>query len=243
MSEAKLSLKSYQSIVNSHQHDFHQLVLPVNGSLALEIGHSSGEVTSHQAAIICASETHTFESTGDNQFIVADIPPQLAPALVALPVFIPLDENVYRYIQFLQVQLSLPNSLQNKLLQRQMLLLLIQLLDDKFTTASGFDKRLEAARHYLEKNYSDKLALSKAAQQAALSARHLRTLFVQYYAMSPSQYLLELRMQAAWKMLTNSQYSIQIIAERCGYTHLSAFSDRFLRHFSQSPRDVRRLGK
>jgi len=34
-----------------------------------------------------------------------------------------------------------------------------------------------------------------------------------------------------------------LIAERCGYASLSAFSDRFHKHFSQSPLQVRRYDK
>jgi len=239
-SQAKLCLKSYQPQVDTHQHEFHQLVLPVQGSLQIEIGTKSGTVQAQHAAVICASESHAFESRGENQFIVADIPLQLAPAFEQLPVFIQLDDNINRYIHFLQSQLSLQQSQQNPLIQRQMLLLLVQLLDDRFAKTKHFDKRLLVARHFLEQHYPSKDAINNAARVAALSSRHLRQLFQQHYQMPPSQYLLELRMQSAWQMLANSAVSVQIIAERCGYSSLSAFSDRFHKHFAYSPMQIRR---
>jgi AraC-like DNA-binding protein len=245
MPDAKLCLKSYQPLMDTHSHDFHQLVLPVTGSLDIEIGHHSGIVTQQQAAVICASENHAVEGSGKNQFIVADIPIQLAPAFSNLPVFVELDDNVNRYIHFLQAQLDSNNIThqQNPLMQRQMLLLLVQLLDERHQKNKLFDKRVDAARQYLERNFQQKNALENAAYHACLSTRHLRQLFNQYYDMSPSQYLLELRMQAAWQLLCNTQLNIQLVAERCGYTSVSAFSDRVHKHFSHSPLNIRRLNK
>ncbi|EPJ50488.1 MAG: hypothetical protein OFPI_20020 [Osedax symbiont Rs2] len=238
--QPKLCLKSSQPQVDTHQHSFHQLVLPVHGSLQIEIGSRAGTVQTQHAAVICASESHAFESRGENQFIVADIPLQLAPAFEQLPVFLQLDDNINRYIHFLQSQLALEKSQQNPLMQRQMLLLLVQLLDDRYAKTAHFDKRLLVARHFLEQHFPSKDVINNAARVAALSSRHLRTLFQQYYQMSPSQYLLELRMQSAWQMLANSTLSVQIIAERCGYSNLSAFSGRVHKHFSRSPMQIRR---
>lgn len=243
MSNAKLCLKSYQPQTDAHQHNFHQLVLPVSGTLALEIGTTSGQVCAQQAAIICASEKHVFEGQGDNQFIVADIPIQLAPAFSKLPMFISLDDNINRYIHFLQGQLNLPRAQHNQLLQRQMLLLLVQLLDDRHSQYPLFDKRVETARRYLEQHFCHKQVLQEAASHAGLSPRHLRQLFSQYYALAPSQYVLELKMQAAWQLLNNSTLSIQQISERCGYSNISAFSDRFQKHFSHCATKVRRFSK
>ena len=124
-----------------------------------------------------------------------------------------------------------------------MLLLLVQLLDDKHSQYPLYDKRVETARRYLENSFFTKTALADAASHAGLSPRHLRQLFNQYYAIAPSQYLLELKMQAAWQLLSNSTLSIQQVSERCGYSNLSAFSDRFQKHFSHCPSNVRRLSK
>ncbi len=253
MSKPKLCLKSYQPITNAHQHDFHQLVLPVKGHLDIQVEHVSGRVGQQHAAVICASNDHAFESHDDNQFIVADIPPSLAPAFDKLPVFIHLDTSLNNYIQFLQTQLGETNqqtsiaqnnlSSSNSLLERQMLVLLIQLLDEKHANTPLIDKRIELARQYIEKHFAEKDCLGHAAHYAAISPRHMRQLFNQYYHVSPSQFLLELRMQGAWQLLTSTQRPLDWIAQYCGYSSLSAFSDRFQKHFSNTPNQVRRLGK
>ena len=243
MSDAKLYLKSYLPDTDTHHHSFHQLVLPVAGSLSLEIGHRAGEVNAQQAAVICANQNHAFEGLGENQFIVANIPIALAPAFAELPAFIQLDDNLKRYLGFLQGQLTPNSSAKHSLLERQMILLLVQLLDDSHSAKPQYDKRIETARAYLEKYFFHRQALREAANHAGISMRHLRTLFSKYYSLAPSQYLLELRMQAAWQLLQHSSLSVQLVAERCGYSSMSAFSDRFHRHFAQSASQVRRLSK
>ncbi len=53
-----LDLRSYSAETDSHQHDFHQLVLPVAGQLDMTVGQRSGQVSSQHAAIVAAGESH-----------------------------------------------------------------------------------------------------------------------------------------------------------------------------------------
>lgn len=273
MSHNQLQLKSYQRDAKSHCHDFHQLVLPIKGVLNLEIGHDYGQVETRRAALICANESHAFEGKGDNQFIVADIPIALAPTFDRLPTFIQFDESLYQYTQFLSSQLILSqqpsnwqhsrqqelnpilcSNTQNKLLQHQMLVLLLQLLNTQVNNQLPFnshspvpatleDQRLVQAKQYIEQHFTDKDVIAKAASAACLSPRQLRARFTQDYHLSPSQFLLEHRMQVASQLILHSRLPMQQIADHCGYSHLSAFSDRFQQHFQQSPSQFRRRGK
>jgi AraC-like DNA-binding protein len=61
--------------------------------------------------------------------------------------------------------------------------------------------------------------------------------------MTPHQYLIEKRMQAAWRLLEAGELNVQQVAERTGYSSLSAFSDRFHKHFGHSPRRIRQITK
>jgi AraC-like DNA-binding protein len=242
----QLCLKSYQPFSESHSHDFHQLVLPIEGALDIEIGSQSGFVSTNSAAVICANQKHAFESHGQNQFIVADISVNLAPSFAAFPTFIHLNEHINRYLHFLYAQLALNVNQQT---QRQMLMLLVQLLDNQHSTSTDtknstiIDKRVLHARDYLQNNIAKPKALAGAAHSANISERHLRSLFAQYYQLSPSQFLRQLRMQNAWQLLQTSRLSIAMIAEQSGYTNLSAFSDCFQKHFNNTPSHVRRLNK
>ncbi|MFC6633206.1 AraC family transcriptional regulator [Microbulbifer taiwanensis] len=240
MSSASLliDLRSYDRETRRHHHDYHQLVLPLAGALETSIAGRDGCVGAAQAALISAGAEHAFAATGEeNRFIVADIPFALAPELERLPAFIPLDTALGHYTAFLHSELEHNRSGSHA--QRQMLLLLVQLLTERFGGELQIDRRVLAARAWIDEHLDQPLPLARLAAIANLSPRRLTQLFKSCFDMTPQQYLLERRMQLAWTLLERGDLSVQRVAERAGYGNLAAFSDRFRRHFGKSPRYFR----
>ncbi|MBR9867623.1 MAG: helix-turn-helix transcriptional regulator [Oceanospirillales bacterium] len=235
-----LDLRSYSAETDNHLHDYHQLVLPVSGQLDISVGRQSGRVDSERAAIISAGQEHGFSGSEDNCFVVADIPGQLAPEFEQLPAFIHLSPAIIQYVRFLHQQLQQHNSVST---QRQMLLLLIQLLQEQCGKQPRLDRRISAAQNYLDHHFGDAVSISQLAQVANLSPRQLSELFRKQLGMTPHQYLIEKRMQRAWQLLEQDSLTIQQVADAVGYSSLAAFSDRFRKHFSIPPSYFRRSGK
>lgn len=232
-----LDLRSYDRETRRHHHDYHQLVLPVAGALDMSIAGREGQVGQAQAAIIAAGEDHAFAADTENRFIVADIPAALAPELERLPAFIPLDTSLCQYVAFLQSELERAPAASHG--RRQMLLLLIQLLTERYGADLRIDRRVQTARAWIDGHLETPVTLTQLAAVAHLSPRRLSELFKACFGMTPQQYQLERRMQEAWALLETSDLSVQRIAEKVGYGNLAAFSDRFRRHFGKSPRHVR----
>lgn len=237
----KLELRSYDDEGQKHHHDYHQLVLPVVGRLALSVENDGGEVSAEWAAIIPAGRDHGFAAPGQNCFLVADVPEALAPVLGKLPLFMALDSTLSHYTSFLHQQLLQGGSARST--ERQMLLLLIQLLQERHGDALKLDRRVDVAKAYLDEHFQEKISITDLSAVANLSVRQLNELFRKQVGMTPHHYLTELRMQHAWRLLEGSSMSIQAIAERVGYGSLAAFSDRFSRHFGHSPSYFRRITK
>lgn len=240
-SRPNLELKSYSDQGQKHAHDHHQLVLPLVGTLSLSVASRAGEVGSGKAAIIAAGHDHDFAALDTNRFVVADIPAAMAPMLEKLPCFVQLDAGLNQYVQFLHAQLQ--ESGDSSQTQHQMLLLLLQLLQERFGDKLRLDRRVDAAKRYIDEHYHQKVTVDQLAAIAHLSPRQLNHLFREQIGMTPHHYLTELRMQAAWRLLERSDQSIQSIADAVGYSTLAAFSDRFAQHFGHSPRYFRRLSK
>lgn len=238
-SNLTLDLRSYSDETRVHQHDYHQLVLPVEGTLSMNIEGREGEVARTEIALVSAGKDHQFSGSEQNCFVVADVPAALAPELERLPAFINLDTALAQYVTFLHQQLLQHEA--NSSSQRQMLLLLIELLKERFGQAVKLDKRIEAVRSYLDLNYAQQISQSRLAGIANLSVRQLNEIFRRNLGMTPQQYLVEKRMQRAWQLLTQEELQVQQIAEQVGYASLAAFSDRFRRHFGHSPRHFRRI--
>ena len=207
----------------------------------MHIDNQGGRVTSQQAAIIAAGQSHDFCASRDNAFIVADIAIDSAPQLERLPAFINLDPALRQYVGFLCQQLKDNPVSQSS--QQQILLLLLQLLQERFGQALKIDRRIVAAQTYIEQNLHHNLTLEQLAKAAHLSPRQLNTLFQHQLGISPKQYVIEKRMQHAWRLLETSDLNIQQVANQVGYSSLASFSDRFRKHFNRPPSYFRKIDK
>ncbi|WP_218313680.1 AraC family transcriptional regulator [Halomonas sp. 18071143] len=237
--DTALHIRTYDDEVTRHAHDHHQLVLPLAGTLFLTIDAKAGEVSQQRAAIIPSGSSHGFAATAGNRFLVVDVPERLAPSLDRLPNFVELDAALRHYVHFLHAQAVGGAGVQAT--QHHMLLLLIQLLQERHGSRLQLDRRVYAAQQFLQDHFHRPVSMAEVASAAHLSIRQLNDLFSQQVGATPHQYLLELRMNEAWRLLEQSDLSIQRVAEAVGYSSLSAFSDRFRRHFGQPPSHFRRL--
>lgn len=96
----------------------------------------------------------------------------------------------------------------------------------------------EAAR-ILESGYMLENPVKLARESCNYSERHFTRLFSKVYGVSPQQYLTEVRIRAACKMLKNSAASVGEIARSCGFTDPGHFSRIFKSNTGVLPSDYR----
>lgn len=94
---------------------------------------------------------------------------------------------------------------------------------------------------YIHEHYPDDLKLSALAQLEALSETHYRALFKQRTGLSPIQYIIQVRVDAAANFLTNSRKSIHEIAALVGYADVYYFGRIFKSKTGISPGKYRRI--
>ncbi len=225
----------------SHSHDFHQLILPISGDLLLEIEGKQAKVSNDVVAYVSASNSHTFIANQENRFILANVPLAWRETLRELPPFINLTPTVKSYIHFISCQLQ--DLAVSALNQEQILAMLLELISTSLSTNQQIDKRILLAKTFLDDHVATSISLAQVAMAAHLSVRQLTHLFKEQLGFTPLNYLREQRMKKALTLLTQSTLPITIIAESVGYQNLSAFSDRFNKHFGRSPRFYRQFGK
>lgn len=100
---------------------------------------------------------------------------------------------------------------------------------------------LSRALVFIEQNYQvSELKVNDIAASAFISTRQIERLFKSYLQESPKQYLRKLRLQrAASQLLAESDSSIQVIADTCGFSDSNYFAKCFRQHFRCSPREYR----
>jgi transcriptional regulator GlxA family with amidase domain len=104
-------------------------------------------------------------------------------------------------------------------------------------------KRLAPAVRYLEQNFREQVQLADLAKYCELSATHLHRLFQRLLRMSPSEYLLALRLQEARRLLTSTELSLSAIAQNTGFFDQSHFTKRFRKMTGLTPTQFRKTFK
>ncbi|WP_028023296.1 helix-turn-helix domain-containing protein [Enterovibrio calviensis] len=102
---------------------------------------------------------------------------------------------------------------------------------------------LSRALVFIEQHFTDAGVNSDTIAKAAfISKRQLERLFRQFMDTSPNQYLKQVQLNYAVKLLDNdSDLTIQSISERSGFSDSNYFSKCFKQQFGCSPRGYRKL--
>lgn len=83
------------------------------------------------------------------------------------------------------------------------------------------------ALEFIEENYTKDLRISDIAQASFVSETYLRRLFLECCAMSPMQYVKLVRIDAACKMIKNTDANINEIAYKAGFSNMATFINNF----------------
>ncbi len=88
-----------------------------------------------------------------------------------------------------------------------------------------------AEKHYLKPDFS----LNEAAAKFFVSPTYFRRLFKAEFGKSPKQYIIEWRINYAASLIITGYYSLQEVAELCGYNDYKHFSAEFKKMLGVSP--------
>jgi AraC-like DNA-binding protein len=96
---------------------------------------------------------------------------------------------------------------------------------------------------YFSNHLSEPLSLEDMAQRANLSVSRFSFLFKQRYGISPHQYLMNMRINHAKELLTNTELNHGSIADYCGFADLHHFSKSFKLRTGTTPGEHRKTTK
>ncbi|WP_248926930.1 AraC family transcriptional regulator [Paenibacillus hamazuiensis] len=97
-------------------------------------------------------------------------------------------------------------------------------------------------RKYIEENYANPdLSLAHLSDKFDVNAKYLSQLFKEQFGMKFVDFLVNLRMEEAKRLLLETDDSIQDIAEKVGYTHGISFGRTFKKIVGTTPGDYRKV--
>ena len=112
-------------------------------------------------------------------------------------------------------------------------------LSEKNTDSSYHQKYISSVLEYIQSNYSKSIKISELAIQLGLSRSQLYRIFKAEKGISIEEYLIDVRVNAARSLLTDTPFSCIAIASLVGYSHYATFFRIFKQHTGLTPQQYR----
>ena len=109
------------------------------------------------------------------------------------------------------------------------------ILPEDHVSVSGLSDRMNDVNEYITNNLSEQISLKQVADVACLTVPSFCRFFKKRTKMTFFQYLTNVRMAQACKLLIEVDKSVSYIANMCGYISDSHFCKVFKDHIGQSP--------
>jgi len=237
-SSARLSLRSYGPKAYTHAHDHVQVVLPLAGGMAMEVGGRGDEVDVRQGVFIAPGISHTQAANAHNCFLILDCGLEdLGDAgcerLAAQPYLAisAATRQLLDYIELRRVGDVLPHALARHCLP----LLLQQLAADAPVAA-----RLRRLLQRIETAPGAAWPVERMAAEVHLSSSRLHALFKRELDTSPQAWLAELRLRKVIEALAESDMPIAALAVDGGWSDQTSLTRAMRRATGHTPAALRR---
>lgn len=153
-------------------------------------------------------------------------------------------ENIYRIVKAIYDEAILQNASYKEMISLKLneLFIALKRLDSNGQTRKQ-GKNLEYIINYISDNYHGKILFKDLAKQLNFSYDYFQHYFKEITGLSPQQFLIRRRIEAAEGMLAEDDCSCTEIAYRCGFSNSAQFSAIFKREIGVSPQQYRKTAR
>lgn len=233
-----------------HLHQQYELLLVLEGSVEVIAENNVWRANAGDLVFIGSETIHAYYSSSASKMLMYAIYPQQAPQFAeqlagaqALSCFVPsvIDDSTVRTL----IQDWSAHSPEDGLsLALQTNLLLSRVMDalsrqPRPAPIRSFPQPLREALSFISNRLPENITMDMLAEHAGVSLYHLSHLFGQTLGLSFSDYNAILRINAARRMLVQTDRSVTEIAQRCGYANNRTFNRNFIRVAGVTPSEYR----
>ncbi|MCJ2377603.1 AraC family transcriptional regulator [Vibrio sp. ZSDZ34] len=244
-----VQLPAYMS---SHDHQYSQVVVGLKGQAEFEVGGVGNLVGPGQGCVVTAGLDHAFGGTVDEpDILVLNLPipndndPLVLNRINELSqgdIYFQLDSQIQKLIRMLVQEMTAnPDDL---LLSRACNDTVVALLQRHILSFKGNhrESRFDLAQidRYIDQHLSRGITVSQLAGSVFLGESQFYALFKEQLGITPHQYVLGKRIDAAKTLIEQGRLSLGQVAELTGFSGQSTFSHAFARLQGISPSQYKR---
>ena len=241
--------------IGLHGHDFYELDIIAGGVSKSSLNGKDYDVCRGQVFFLTPADFHDFERDKElliyNIHFAADtVSSRILERLVSQKrrLFVPSEKHFDKILHLVSIMESLEgeNFGRDPIISR--LLECVLLLLPSSTSNSEVEwnppllrenKLIQKAVIYINEHFKENPSLSKVASVVALNERYFCTCFREYTGKTYKEYLKDLKLGYARRLLLVSELSVTEIAESSGYSTQSHFNREFKNYYGVSPLKMR----
>lgn len=146
-------------------------------------------------------------------------------------------------IDYLVQQIMDYDEIPGPLMQIKCRSLFLQIVEQILASAKmqSLSNQVDQAIQYMRENFHQPITIVNVADTVGCERRKLAYLFDKQIGLSPIQFLTELRLKHAQKLLRTTDMSVKSIAEVVGYQESFYFCRVFKKQYEQTPTEYRQI--
>lgn len=235
-----LSFRTYGADGPLHSHDHVQIVLPMQGEMAIEVGGRGNMLDLTRAAFVAPDISHAQSAQGPNRFLIldcklSDIGADAAERL-RRQTFLPVPAAVRRLAEFIDLSCSAAGLVLPESVVRHCTPLLLEAL----TAMPQRQSRLHGLLLRIDAAPGQAWTAARMARVANLSVSRLHALFKSELGRTPQEWLSDVRLRFVQDALAGSDVPLAELALRAGYSDQSALTRAMRRTTGMTPAAYRR---
>ena len=238
-----VSLRRFGAVEASDLHDFHQIVLGLDGSMVMAVDGVAHEIDRSAAWLIPAGSRHDYAGIGENRQLVLDLP----ASSVAVPqrLFeraraVSIDSSLTQLVTHIAGRAT--GHIDSDAAWRRFnwdaaARLCAAILEDSGTADAVPGAGLDFARidAWLRARLSEPLRIADLAAHCGFGMRRFHQLFIEAFGETPHRYLQRLRLDTSLMLVTDPRRSLTDVALEVGFGDQSAYTHAFSRRFGIAP--------
>ncbi|TBL79386.1 helix-turn-helix domain-containing protein [Paenibacillus thalictri] len=243
------------NVVKEHSHQIHQILYVLDGIGGLQLDGQRYELTADRLALIVPHSRHSIYCEEKLTMLVLAFNAQMLEGAVHNELFgkrfaasAMLQPNpllaaevrqLLRKMMFEQAAADPLYAWAQRIFLQEILLQLSRSRQGAAITDSNA-MRAERIRKYIEQHYFEPLTAGDIAGRMGISARYVNNIFKESYGVTPTQYLMEVRIGVAKSLLLETDKDIVTVCFEVGFENVPTFYRAFRNMVKLSPMKFRK---
>lgn len=219
----------------------------VRGEMLILIDGKEYLLHDNEIGVIDTSKAHLYAACKDTELLFVRFRGNHAPELVSRiheyrHAYTPPNINrTHRALMEIAEGFIQQTPLYEEVISSHIHTILSDLLTLQHGSEAGRESVIDQSIHYIEANYYLPVTVQELAGMACLNASYFSEKFKSRTGVTPKQYLIQTRLNAAKILLRDTDWSIREIADKTGFQSDSYFTNYFHTQFHKTPTEYRNL--